>query len=74
MPQAFEDCVSSGGQVRTKTLPGNRYIHICYIKGKAYPGDPKQKEEDDHSYPPLSQKQRIGKADKTRIAENKGNY
>jgi len=33
MPKAFDDCVSGGGRVRTKTLSDGRYIHICFPKG-----------------------------------------
>lgn len=33
MPKAFDDCVSGGGRVRTKTLSGGRYMHICFPKG-----------------------------------------
>jgi hypothetical protein len=33
MPADFDKCVSNGGRVRTKTLKGGRYIHICFPKG-----------------------------------------
>ena len=38
MPQAFDNCVKNGGKVRTKTLSGGRYMHICFLNGKSYPG------------------------------------
>ena len=38
MPKAFENCVAAGGRVRTKTMSGNRYMHICFKDGKSYAG------------------------------------
>lgn len=43
MPADFEKCVSRGGRVRTKTLSKGRYIHLCFIGGKSYAGEVKQK-------------------------------
>lgn len=43
MPQGFNNCVKSGGRVRTKTLPDGKYIRICYKDGKSYSGEVKQK-------------------------------
>ena len=43
MPKAFENCVKRGGRVRTKKLSGDRYMHICYLNGKSYPGEVKTK-------------------------------
>lgn len=43
MPKPFEDCVKNGGRVRTKTLSGGRYMHICYLNGKSYTGEVKQR-------------------------------
>jgi len=39
MPAAFNKCVKNGGRVRTKRLSGGRYMHICYLNGKSYPGE-----------------------------------
>jgi hypothetical protein len=33
MPKAFEDCIKSGGKVRTKDLGKDRFVHICIPKG-----------------------------------------
>lgn len=33
MPVKFDACVSGGGRVRTKTLSGGRFLHICFPKG-----------------------------------------
>jgi len=42
MPADFDKCVSEGGRVRTKKLPGNKYIHICYdAEGKSHAGEVK---------------------------------
>ena len=43
MPKAFTDCVAAGGRVRTKRLSKGRYLHICFLKGKSYPGEVKMK-------------------------------
>ena len=43
MPQPFLNCVKAGGRVRTKELSGGRYIHICFLNGKSYAGEVKQK-------------------------------
>lgn len=41
MPKSFTNCVKKGGRVRTKTLKGGKYIHICYLRGKSYAGEVK---------------------------------
>ncbi len=33
MPKEFDNCVKAGGRVRTKTLKGDKYLHICFPKG-----------------------------------------
>lgn len=43
MPKAFEQCVKMGGKIRTKSLSGNRYMHICILNGKSYGGEVKTK-------------------------------
>jgi len=43
-PQAFENCRRNGGKIRTKTLSGGRYMHICFLGGKSYPGEVKKKD------------------------------
>jgi hypothetical protein len=43
MPEDFEKCVREGGKVITKTLKGDKYIHICYKNGKSYAGEVKAK-------------------------------
>ena len=43
MSKEFLSCVANGGRIRTKQLSGGRYIHICYIDGKSYAGEVKQK-------------------------------
>lgn len=45
MPAAFDACVKAGGRVRTKRLSKGRYIHICFLKGKSYPGEVKTKKK-----------------------------
>lgn len=41
MPEAFEKCQRAGGKIRTKSLKGNKYLHICYKDGKSYAGEVK---------------------------------
>ena len=43
MPVGFDRCIKAGGKVITKRLSNKKYIHICYLKGKAYPGEVKIK-------------------------------
>ncbi len=41
-PVAFEKCVKEGGRVRTKSLSGGRYMHLCFKNGKSYAGEVKK--------------------------------
>lgn len=44
MPADFDACRRAGGKVRTKTLSGGRYMHICiYPSGKSVAGEIKRK-------------------------------
>jgi hypothetical protein len=43
MPKGFEACRKQGGRIRTKQMSGGRYMHICFIGGKSYPGEVKTK-------------------------------
>ena len=45
MPEDFDACVKNGGRVRTKSLKGNKYLHICFKNGKSYAGEVKEKKE-----------------------------
>lgn len=45
MPQGFDECVKNKGRVRTKSLPGGKYMHICFLHGKSYAGEIKTKHE-----------------------------
>lgn len=33
MPIEFERCRAGGGEIRTKSLPNGKYMHICISKG-----------------------------------------
>ena len=50
MPKPFEDCLKNGGKVRTKDLPNNKYIHICFKGGKSYAGEVKTKQNPKQRY------------------------
>lgn len=39
MPKKFTRCVANGGRVITKRVNKDQYMHICYLDGKAYPGE-----------------------------------
>jgi len=43
MPATFLKCVRDGGKVRTVTMPGDKYVHVCTINGKSYYGEVKKK-------------------------------
>ena len=43
MPKDFDECQKNGGRIRTKTLSDGKYLHICYLAGKSYAGEVKQK-------------------------------
>jgi hypothetical protein len=45
MPAAFTNCVKKGGKVRTIQINKKKgtYMHVCYLKGKSYPGEVKKK-------------------------------
>lgn len=46
MPADFEKCVrAKGSRVRTIKLSDNRYMHVCFLKGKSYKGEVKKKGE-----------------------------
>ena len=41
MPAGFEMCRSKGGRIRTKKINSKKYMHICFLDGKSYPGEVK---------------------------------
>jgi putative hemolysin len=42
MPASFDNCRANGGKIRTKSLSGGKYIHICFDKnGKSHAGEVK---------------------------------
>ena len=45
MPKGFEMCRKAGGKIRTKQLSNGKYMHICFLNGKSYPGEVKAKKE-----------------------------
>jgi hypothetical protein len=49
MPAGFEWCRQHGGRIRTKTLSGGRYMHICFKGGKSYAGEVKTKKKESSS-------------------------
>jgi hypothetical protein len=49
MPAEFDACVKDGGRVRTKTIKGGKYIHICFPKGGGPSVSGEVKSKDTHS-------------------------
>lgn len=45
MPKQFLECIKRGGKVRTKKLPNGKYIHICFLNKKSFPGEIKKKKQ-----------------------------
>lgn len=45
MPKAFEECRKKGGKIRTMKMSKGRYMHICILDGKSYPGEVKTKKK-----------------------------
>lgn len=39
MPAAFLACVKAKGKIRTKLIGKNKYMRICFRRGKSYPGE-----------------------------------
>jgi len=48
MPASFHRCVAAGGAVRTKRLGGNRYMHICFRRGRSYAGEVRTRKAAQH--------------------------
>jgi len=47
MPADFLACVAQRGRVRTKKLPKGRFIRICFLGGKSYPGEVRKAKKED---------------------------
>lgn len=54
MPVAFENCRKGGGKVRTITLKGGKYMHICILNGKSYKGEVKSKKSESSGESPVA--------------------
>ena len=48
MPVAFEKCVAGGGRVRTKTLSGRKFMHVCFKGDQSFAGHVKTKKSSSH--------------------------
>lgn len=45
MPIKFDNCRKRGGRIRTKSLKGGKYMHICFIGGKSFAGEVKKRKK-----------------------------
>jgi len=54
MPKDFDMCRSNGGKVRTMTLKGGKYMHICILNGKSYRGEVKMKQSSSEGGSPVA--------------------
>ena len=43
-PQSFDNCRKGGGKIRTIELKGGKYMHVCFLSGKSYKGEVKEKQ------------------------------
>ena len=50
MPAAFERCRKAGGKIRTKDMGNGKYMHMCILNGKSYPGYMKTKKAEGSKY------------------------
>ncbi len=48
IPEDFVSCLRRGGHVRTKVLPDNKFIRVCFIDGKSFAGEVKEKKMSHH--------------------------
>lgn len=46
MPKEFDNCRKHGGKIRTISLKGGKYMHVCSLNGKTYKGEVKEKVAD----------------------------
>lgn len=52
IPKNFDDCVRSGGKVKTKDLKNGKYIRICYDRnGNSFSSSVKTKKEESQTAP-----------------------
>lgn len=51
MPKEFDACRKGGGKIRTITLKGGKYMHICILNGKSYKGEVKTKQASSEGSP-----------------------
>lgn len=49
MGREFLACVKNGGKVITKDIGKDKYMHICILAGKSFPGEVKTKKAECHS-------------------------
>jgi len=45
MPEAFDNCRRNGGKIRTVTMKGGKYMHVCILNGKSYRGEVKTRQD-----------------------------
>lgn len=47
MPSGFDNCEKKGGKIRTIVINKKKgtYMHVCYLKGKSYPGEVRTKQK-----------------------------
>ncbi|MCJ7828532.1 MAG: hypothetical protein MUP81_02195 [Dehalococcoidia bacterium] len=54
MPAGFDACRKGGGKIRTITLKGGKYMHICSLEGKSYKGEIKSKKSEGEGGSPVA--------------------
>lgn len=53
-PAGFNACRKGGGKIRTMTLKGGKYMHICILNGKSYRGEVKMKQSTSEGGSPVA--------------------
>jgi len=39
MPAKFKECIAKGGKVRTVKIGTTKFMPICFVGGKSFPGE-----------------------------------
>jgi hypothetical protein len=56
MPAEFDKCKKDGGKIRTKSLSGGKYIHLCILNGKSVGGEVREAKKNTQGYKKLAKK------------------
>jgi hypothetical protein len=61
-PKGFDECRRQGGKIKSVSVGKGKYMHICFLNGKSYKGEVKERKDKGHSSPVAAAiQQRMGK-------------